>query len=312
MELSQLMSRIAAGNKEAFRELYAQYDQTVYTIALAKTGDHSVAMDVVKGVFQTVYKTLRRTPYHGDFMAWLNALVDTELLYRQRAASTSAASTRTDLKHITPPPQQPPYAAPAATPYQPTAYQSPVAPAAPAYQAPAYQPPAAPAAPAYQPPVYQQPIVPAVPVYQPSAYQQAVAPAASAYQQPGFAAPAPQPAYAQPAEGAPFTPEQVMETAFRQDMQEAEDISFDGGQYRRYTNEEADELTARADAIASEPEDEPEPRQKGFGYYFLTVLGFAGSLVLLWMLAGLLMRLNILPSFDLGYAWFNEALFPLF
>lgn len=308
MELRQLMSRIAAGDKDAFRELYAQYDQTVFTIALAKVKDRGVAMDVVKNVFKTVYKTLRRAPYTGDFMAWLNALVDTEIGYMQRAAAMPAAASRSGAKHVTPAPAPAsPYAAPQpAPPYQQPAYQPP------AYgQAPVAPPPA----PAYQQPVYQQPVY-QQPVYQQPVYQQ---PVMGEQPQPGYAAPAYTPPAAARAASShpddditPLTPDQVLETAYQQDVGLDDDSPFESGIYRRYTEDEARALSARADELTTEPEDEPPPPSRGFGYYFLTVLGFAGSLVLLWMLAGLLMRLNILPSYDLGYTWFNETLFPLF
>ena len=35
-------------------------------------------------------------------------------------------------------------------------------------------------------------------------------------------------------------------------------------------------------------------------------------LVFLWLLAGILMDLDVIPSFDLGYRWFNEHIFDFF
>lgn len=35
-------------------------------------------------------------------------------------------------------------------------------------------------------------------------------------------------------------------------------------------------------------------------------------LLLLWIVAGFLMSMDILPAIDLGYSWFNEAILPLF
>ena len=36
------------------------------------------------------------------------------------------------------------------------------------------------------------------------------------------------------------------------------------------------------------------------------------SLLFLWIVAGILMDLGILPYYDLGFAWFNANLYPLF
>lgn len=44
----------------------------------------------------------------------------------------------------------------------------------------------------------------------------------------------------------------------------------------------------------------------------LSVLNFFLMLLFLWMLAGVLSRMDILPDWNLGYAWFNLNIFPLF
>ena len=35
-------------------------------------------------------------------------------------------------------------------------------------------------------------------------------------------------------------------------------------------------------------------------------------LILLWVLAGVLMDVQLIRAYDLGYSWFNETIYPLF
>ena len=62
-------------------------------------------------------------------------------------------------------------------------------------------------------------------------------------------------------------------------------------------------------------EDEETMQRGGF----LRALGLAAVAllvllvaVLLWMLAGQMMRLGAIPSLDLGYNWFNAHIYPFF
>jgi DNA-directed RNA polymerase specialized sigma24 family protein len=53
-----------------------------------------------------------------------------------------------------------------------------------------------------------------------------------------------------------------------------------------------------------------EPSRAG-GAFSVAILSLT-ALALLWVLIGLLGTLGILPQWQLGYAWFNQTLFPLF
>ena len=62
--------------------------------------------------------------------------------------------------------------------------------------------------------------------------------------------------------------------------------------------------------------EEEETTQRGG---FLRALGLVAVVllvllvaVLLWMLAGQMMRLGAIPSLDLGYNWFNAHIYPFF
>ncbi len=68
------------------------------------------------------------------------------------------------------------------------------------------------------------------------------------------------------------------------------------------------------EVILDEEEDDDEelivpPRTGGA---FSVILLSLTALALLWVLVGLLGTLGILPQWPLGYAWFNQTLFPLF
>ena len=79
---------------------------------------------------------------------------------------------------------------------------------------------------------------------------------------------------------------------------------------RRYTEEEAAALEERAQRRLMRLPEEEEPEPRG-AWLSVAALGVT-ALLLIWVLVGLLGTLSILPRWDLGYAWFNETLFPLF
>ncbi len=249
MELTALMQRVHQGDKEAFKAIYAKYNEVVYRIAFDQVRDQQAALGIVKVVFQTVYQTLtERGPIEGDFYAWLDAL------------------TAKELRHLAQQRPQPPTQVPMA-----------------------------------QPPVFQARPMAAVPAAPRKIQPQPAAQIHSAPQRTSEAIPPLPPrqrAYPQPTAEQPqiYTPSQPRQTPVR-----------------RYTPEEAQAIEARARARLEGLEQEEE-EQVGSGA--LTTLGIIGGiglcLLLGWTLCGLLMRLGVLPNLDLGYAWFNETLFPLF
>ncbi len=79
---------------------------------------------------------------------------------------------------------------------------------------------------------------------------------------------------------------------------------------RRYTEEEAAALEERAmKRLKNLPEK--EDLKPGVAWVSAVSLSIT-AVLLLWVLIGLLGTLSILPRWDLGYAWFNQTLFPLF
>ena len=71
------------------------------------------------------------------------------------------------------------------------------------------------------------------------------------------------------------------------------------------------ERTRRARGAAADPEPAPEPRPEGMTLLEVLAVLLMGA-AMLWMLAGLLMALNVIPNYDLGYTWFNQHVLPLF
>ncbi len=57
--------------------------------------------------------------------------------------------------------------------------------------------------------------------------------------------------------------------------------------------------------------DRPSPFKRFFGGLLLLLLSLV-VLALLWALAGLVMRLGVLPAYDAGYSWFNSNIYPFF
>ena len=54
-----------------------------------------------------------------------------------------------------------------------------------------------------------------------------------------------------------------------------------------------------------------EAAPEGFTFFQLLAVLLCAALML-WMLVGLLMALDVIPFYDLGYTWFNQHLLPVF
>ena len=79
-------------------------------------------------------------------------------------------------------------------------------------------------------------------------------------------------------------------------------------------DDEDSHLYYEEDDIPSLLDDESpstSPKKRRFGYLMLLALIIIIA-VLVWAMAGLLMRLKVLPLCDLGYRWFNINIYPFF
>jgi RNA polymerase sigma-70 factor (ECF subfamily) len=80
-----LVQRTAAGDRDAFAELYRRRRPNVFRFALHMTADASVAEDVVQDVFMVVMEDARRfEPSRAAAVAWLCGIARNQL--RQRLA----------------------------------------------------------------------------------------------------------------------------------------------------------------------------------------------------------------------------------
>lgn len=53
-------------------------------------------------------------------------------------------------------------------------------------------------------------------------------------------------------------------------------------------------------------------KKNGFCYFIGTIFILVAIAAVFWCVAGLLMDLNYIPYYDLGYSWFNANIMPLF
>ncbi len=82
---------------------------------------------------------------------------------------------------------------------------------------------------------------------------------------------------------------------------------------RDYTVRSAGRQSVRENVRDARTFDD-EPREvRGGGRVFISILFLTlVCLAFLWAAAGIGMSMRFFPSYDLGYSWFNEHLFPLF
>ena len=74
MELSELVQRIRRGDREALRELIAQYGAGVYRKAYQKTQDKDLAREATRRTFAQLVTTLQEQADMDGWELWLNAL----------------------------------------------------------------------------------------------------------------------------------------------------------------------------------------------------------------------------------------------
>lgn len=93
-----LVRRVAAGEHDALRELYARYGGLVHAFVLRVIGDRQLAEEVVQDIFFTVWRQARRHgPHRGRLATWLITLARNRAVEQLRgdpdrvAAATDAA-----------------------------------------------------------------------------------------------------------------------------------------------------------------------------------------------------------------------------
>jgi len=74
MELTELVTKVKAGNLEAFEELYGRYAHNVYYLAYSALSDATHAEDVLQDVFVDVFRYLPSLKAEHAFEQWLYRL----------------------------------------------------------------------------------------------------------------------------------------------------------------------------------------------------------------------------------------------
>ena len=80
----ELVAACQRGEREAFRELFETYKNTVYSIALRYSGEPSAAMDIAQDTFVKLFSSIR--DFRGDaaFETWIYRLVVNSCLDQRR------------------------------------------------------------------------------------------------------------------------------------------------------------------------------------------------------------------------------------
>jgi RNA polymerase sigma-70 factor (ECF subfamily) len=87
---NELVHRIAAGEQDALRELYAVYGQRLYAYALRMLSDPSSAEDVVQESLIAVWHSAKRFRGEGRVIAWLLGIVHNKALNALRKPAASS------------------------------------------------------------------------------------------------------------------------------------------------------------------------------------------------------------------------------
>lgn len=296
-------------NRKAF---VAKYKDRLYGLALNLTQDSRQSCNLVVAAFQHAFEKYTTRPCPEDCFPFLSSSIyllfasgnETEGLCSSSATPDSTAS----------------YAS-AARPVQATERPA---------QADRYAPPAADASrPAQEYRTYPRETMPTgeQPVRQPVA-----APTASQRFQAGSAG-APRHAqpqqtdFSQPLSRQVFDPDHTEYWTPGMEQGPTQPVVPEASPPASGSSDTADGQTEWSLASAVEQEQEEEARQQpsiSQAYMYdaevarkrksvpLVILNTFFTLLFLWMLIGLLIRMEMLPEWNLGYAWFNLYIYPLF
>jgi RNA polymerase sigma-70 factor (ECF subfamily) len=81
-----LMARVAAGDRDAFGDLYRRYARAVLGLALRRLGDRGRAEDAVQEAFASIWRAARSyRPERGPVAPWLYAVARNAIADRGRA-----------------------------------------------------------------------------------------------------------------------------------------------------------------------------------------------------------------------------------
>jgi RNA polymerase sigma-70 factor, ECF subfamily len=85
-DVERLIARAAAGDREAFRQVYERHRQDVARLVYRMIGPRSDLEDVIQEVFVQVYKSLKDFRGQSKFSTWLHRVTVNVVLMHRRAA----------------------------------------------------------------------------------------------------------------------------------------------------------------------------------------------------------------------------------
>lgn len=89
---SELLQRVAGGDRAAFETLYRRFARPVFGLALRRLGDRGRAEDAVQDTFASVWRAARTyRPERGPGASWLYAVARNAISDRGRAKTEVAA-----------------------------------------------------------------------------------------------------------------------------------------------------------------------------------------------------------------------------
>jgi RNA polymerase sigma-70 factor (ECF subfamily) len=85
--INTLIEQLKSGDREAFRQLVAQYQQKVFNTAISLVQDHGMAEDISQEVFVTVYKSILTFNERSSLGTWIYRITVNKSLDHLRARS---------------------------------------------------------------------------------------------------------------------------------------------------------------------------------------------------------------------------------
>jgi RNA polymerase sigma-70 factor (ECF subfamily) len=92
----ELARAVAAGDPDAFEELYKRYYKRVYSLCLRMAGDPSLAEDIAQEVFLQVYRKIGSFRGDSAFTTWLHSLTVNQVLMHFRKRGVKLEHTADD------------------------------------------------------------------------------------------------------------------------------------------------------------------------------------------------------------------------
>src|SRR5262247_2669781 len=91
---ADLIARAQGGDPEAFCELAAQHQRSLYVLALKYSGNHHDAEDLLQDVMLNAYRAIHQFRGMSSFHTWLSRIMVNSFLNQKRKSDPLAGSQR--------------------------------------------------------------------------------------------------------------------------------------------------------------------------------------------------------------------------